>query len=220
MPGYKKYGKKKKFYKRKRQHWYDTKYSIKEVAQTALSTANYVRSLINVEKKFCDNTQTSQIIGKALTVYPLNNISEGSDYNQRTGISVKGVSSYLRYSCRLDPAATLNQIRVIMFEDKENQGTTPGGNDLLENGAFYLSPINHVNGQRWNILYDKMVTLDVNGRAVVDLKSYKTLNTHYKWSSTTGTSTYNSSIYLGFISDNNTNSPIVDFYHRLRFVDN
>jgi len=190
------------------------------LAKKAWSAAKYVRSLVNVEHKFCDQTQTSQVIGKALTIYPLNNIPQGTDYDERTGLSVKATSMFLRWSVKLDPAATLNQIRCIVFIDQENLGSTPTSSALLEQSGNYQSPLNHATANRFNILYDRTVTLDVNGKAVIDMKMFKKISLHLKYTDATATSYYNTGLYIAFISDNNTASPIVDFYHRLRYVDN
>lgn len=190
------------------------------LAKRAYSGYRYLKSMVNVERKFCDVNYSSQVIGKSLAVYQLNTIAEGSDYNQRTGISVKSSSLLLRFSVHLDPAATYNQVRLILFEDCENQGSAPTGTDILESSTNYLSPLQHSHGQRWKVLRDKIITLDVNGKAVVDLRMFMKMASHYKYSGVNAGDTYNCALYLGIISDNNTNSPVVDFYSRLRFVDN
>lgn len=179
-----------------------------------------IKSMINVERKFCDVTSISQVVNKTAALTLLNPIAEGSDYNQRTGISVKTTSLFMRFNIQLDPSAVLNTIRYILFVDKENHGATPAAADVLEDATNYQSPINHVASSRWLILADKFVTLDVNGKAVQEHKLFKKIQFHLKYSATGATTVYNTAIYLLLVADNNTNPPLCSWYSRLRYVDN
>lgn len=192
------------------------------MAANALKTANYVAGLINVEQKFCDTTLGVTSVTTTGAVSWLSSISEGSDYNNRDGLSIKAKSLYMRGNVAMAAGATdqTENIRCLLFIDKES-GTAPTLGDVLENSSNYLSPLNHTNGKRFQILWDKVYSLSANGKETQAFVINQNLRQHIKWyNSTTGTK--QGHVYFGYVSDGNTatTEPTLEFYSRIRYIDN
>lgn len=202
--------------------WWDKKYSAYDMALKAWGMAKYIKKLINVESKFCDTTLGVTAVTTTGAVTQLSAISEGSDYNNRDGLSVKAQSIYIRGMTSVSSSATdaNENIRLILFIDKESVGA-PALGDLLENAGNYLSPLNHTNGKRFQVLCDKVITLQSNGSNSKPFKIYMPMRHHLKWYNTT-TGTKQGHVYLAYVSDGNTaaTEPTLEFYSRLRYIDN
>lgn len=203
--------------------WYSKRYSVGQMAKKAWSTAKYVKSLINVEKKFCDITSggTTSSTG---AVFCANLLALGTTYNTRTGISVKSKSWLFRLTLARAVANTspINIVRLILFIDNENQSALPAASDVLESVTME-SPLNHLNGSRFRILSDRHITMSLNGTEGRSVEIYKSLSHHMKYNNgNTGTITdiREGSIFFLLVTDQASNQPAFQYYSRLRFVDN
>lgn len=203
---------------RKSVSWYNRRYSTLDLAKKAWSATKYIKSLINVETKFFDVTQTGLSISSSGSIYPLSQIAGGSAYNQRDGNSVKAVSNLCRLSAVLNSPAESVFIRCIIFTDAEQRASTPAVSDVLES-VGYLSPINHINGSRFQVVSDTLLVLKKDMNAI-SKKYFRKLNSHIKFSSATSTDTKEGNFYMLLLSDQATNVPTVNFLNRLRYVDN
>lgn len=185
----------------------------------ALKGVRYLKSLINVERKYLDYNQVNQTIGTTPTIYPLSQVGGGDAYNQRDGNSIKAASLLYRMSAVLNPAVEQSFVRAIIFIDHEQRASDPTAAEVLEQSTNYLSAINHLNGTRFTVLRDLYLNLrkDMNASMVT---KFLRLGHHIKFSSTTSTDTKEGNIYLLLISDTNVNAPTIDFNSRLRFIDN
>lgn len=198
--------------------WYQKRYSVGQLAAKAYKAAKYVASVVNVERKFFDVTNTGLSPSTVGSVYPLSQIGVGDTFNTREGNSIKALNEYIQLSAQLNTAAEATFLRCILFMDNENNGSTPAVADVLES-VGYLSPINHVNGTRFTILRDCRIILTKTGNAK-EYKIYKKLGSHIKWSGSNGTDTKEGHLYLLLLSDQATDTPSVNFLARMRFIDN
>lgn len=224
MPGgYKKRGYKKRSYGRKKGGFLNRKYSAMDLASKAWSAAKYVKALVNVEHKFLDTTYTYTAQSTTPVVTWLTSISEGSDYNQRDGISVKASALYIKGTAAPNPTQTtfLQQLRCIIFQDNDNTGTAPVASDLLEASTDIHSPLNHTNGKRFRVLMDKNYLINADANGGHSIKKYFKLNDHIRWSNST-TGTREGHIYMLTMSDTATaaQEPGISWYSRLRYIDN
>lgn len=215
-----KYSKSRKTYRRKRSKysWNSVAGNAKWAAQRALKGFNYLKSLINVEKKFLDVTNNNQAIGSSPVVYPLTQMATGDDYKTRDGNSIKASSILIRLSAVLDTSAEQTFVRMLLVRDMEQNTSTPAGSDILESND-YLSPISHVNGKRFYVMCDKYLNLTKTGNSKM-IKCYKKLYHHIRFSSSSSTDTREGNLYLLLISDQAVNTPTIDFTSRLRYIDN
>jgi hypothetical protein len=223
MPyGYKKRGYKKRSYGRKKGGFLNRKYSAMDLASKAWAAAKYVKGLINVEHKFNDVSQSGQQSTTA-TVTSLSNISEGTDYNQRTGISVRATSLYVK-GCiyAFSTQATFGEtVRTMIVCDMDNTGSAPSASDILEAPTDVNSALNHTNGQRFKVLFDRNYLISPGGDGGKEFKVYLKPNSHIRWSNST-TGTREGHLYMLQLSTTAVaaNEPNVTWYSRLRYVDN
>lgn len=192
------------------------------LAYKAWQMAKYVKSLVNVERKFCDTVVSNPFLTTG-TLDANSAISEGTDYNQRDGLSVKGTSLYIRGTVNLSGTGPIvdTNARVIFFQDSDNTGSPPTASDLLES-VTVNSPINHTNGKRFKILSDKVYSLSPNGSTARHYKIFIPKIGHIRWSNST-TGTREGHLYCLWLADTNT-SPVSltthNYFARLRYIDN
>lgn len=191
------------------------------MASKAWKMAKYLKSVINVERKYIDYNQAPAQITTTGTVLLLSGANQGTDYNQRDGLSAKMVSLNCRYTCELPSGFASPEgqyIRLIWFIDQETG--TPAVSDVLETTSI-VSPLNHLNGKRFSILYDKVHFLSIAGQTGIQRSMFKRMQSHLKWSNAT-TGLKEGHVYVLLLSDASTagTEPFVSFYNRIRFIDN
>lgn len=207
---------------RRRTPWYRKKYSLAQMAGKAYKGMKYIRKLINVERKFLDTTQAATTQTNVATIAPLSYIAEGDDYNSRDGHSILTQGMLFRMRMTANSTAVVNFIRVMVFIDKEMNGTAPVVGDILEATTDYLSPIQHDAGKRFKILFDRIFSLDYNGRGTAAINKWFRINHHIKYTGTTAAaaSSKEGQLYVLTLSDNTSNPPGYSWYNRIRFTDN
>ena len=215
--------------RRKKGSWLTRKYSVAQLAKGAWKGVKYIKSLINVEKKFFDVSANALSVTSTATIVNLSNIAEGSDYNTRDGNSILMQSLQWRATIVGNQNSSGRQIvRIIVFRDNDQRGTDPALSDLLENtaGGFVIqSPLLHYVNRRFAVLSDKVYSIVINGdTAVRHIKKFIKFppSTHVKYQGTTGAdgSNWEGALYAAFVSTDATNAPNMDYYFRLRFTDN
>jgi len=110
--------------------------------------------------------------------------------------------------------------RLRLMVVRDNEDSTPTFGDLLET-VNIMGPLNHINTGRFNVLWDHTFAVSNGGNQIVQFSKYINLNNHIKWSnSTTGIKTGH--YYVFYISDGvgATSNPLLEFYSRIRFIDN
>jgi len=136
----------------------------------------------------------------------LHAIAQGTGESQRIGRKATLKYIGVRYTAFLDsgtiPTATHDTLRVILYHDKQCNGTAAAVTDILET-ANYQSFNNLANKERFRILSDKTHTLVSRaattsyGEDAVDTQIHLKVNLPIEYSSTTGA--------IGEIRSNNIN---------------
>lgn len=183
------------------------------------------------EKKFYDVVQTAgglnpDQITSAGKMYSLDNaIAQGTDDLSRIGQSIFPKSSFTQFSAQYNPGYTgvtgtsTQNIRLILFIDKQPNQAAITGSNLLDGAAQIYNPINMVNSQRMQIIFDKRVALGSQGPQSVFDTMYKSLKYKTRYSNATGEPSTNA-LWLFAISDGSaTQGPFFLFNHRLKFTD-
>lgn len=165
-------------------------------------------------------------IGYAGSVYHLSDVAQGTSENNRVGDKVH--ATYIKLGATMAAHATENTtMRVMLIQDKLNQGTAPSAGDILEGTGVtggYRSGICELNvddfPKRWRVLYDKTVRL-VSGTAsaVQVLKASAKINAPIWYSGSAGTDEGRNQIYLLLISDAAANYPSLVWNARLYYKD-
>lgn len=196
-----------------------------KVASTAATVAR-IATMVNAEKQYYDNntllvTRNPTPTG---TVDIMSGIPQGDDNGQRTGNSIKLNSLYLTMQGGMSASATQTFVRIILFEDKFNTGTTPTASNVLgltlTTGWSVIAPLNTDFSTRYRILIDKRIALSQNGRQNFLFKKYIKRYKHVHYTGPNATDTYNGNIYLLMLSNEATNTPTIYFNCRVGYYDN
>lgn len=185
----------------------------------------WLKSLINVEKKVFDSTSTGQTPSNSGAMYWLSGITTGTAYNQRTGMVVKASNISMRLNCAVNASATsatFTQLRVILFINKSlNHGQTPAASDILQSLNTPMSPYNLDNVGDFEVLYDRKFDLTLQ-YPTKSINIFRRLRHHIRWD-TSGdliADTEKGHLFMLLLSDEPSAFPTVDYYIRLRFIDN
>ncbi len=156
------------------------------------------------ELKFHDvDLDDGSIAGAGTITATINIIPQGVTEVQRVGRKCTIKSVNWKYRCEIPEVdavatpATGDTARIILFLDKQANGATAAVLDVLETASFQ-SFRNLANSGRFNILMDKVVTLNYSGMAsdgagvvsqakvIREGSFYKSCNIPIEFSSTTG----------------------------------
>lgn len=134
----------------------------------------------------------------------------------RAGEQIKCFSMFMRYTVTLADAT--NIVRVVLFSDKESNGSVPSVANILAPTVGVLSPMNADNRQRFKVHHDSTYALG-SGHEVVATKVYKRYGR--VMSTTLGATTPRANhLYLLVIDDSNAAShPTVEYFSRLSYSD-
>lgn len=193
---------------------------VKRVASAAWSGVKSIARLINVEEKLFD-VSTGGSISNSGSIFNLSNIAEGSDYNNRDGLSILTQSLSFSSIFTINASAVNTFLRIIIFRDNLQRGADPAVTDVLET-ASVQSPVVHFTASRFNILMDRTVDLAPTEKTLGHHRENFNINKHIYYSSTSGAdaSNYQGALFLLAISNEATNTPTLSFYTRLAFTDN
>lgn len=188
------------------------------MARKAWNLAKYVKSLVNVERKFCDIQHAPTVSFASPYLAVINPIAQGAAYNQRDGNSVKTVSIFVRGIMQIDPAAPATNVRIMILKDTEPQGPS-GANVITETGVI-TDPMNHVYGYRFKVLSDQTYSLSQNGRETCSVYHYHKVSDHLKWADATSTSYRDMSYLILIMTEEPLLPPKIQLTSRVRFIDN
>lgn len=180
----------------------------------------WLKSVVNVEKKYVD-ASGNPTISTTATFVLLNGLAEGSDSTERTGDSVKFISQLLRLKASIHASATATTLRVFVIKDRQPNGAVFSLAELLSASTNIISPISMIWSKRFLVMTDKFIKLNQDFPEKT-FKVFRKLRFHTRYGTNTSgvasisTNTY----YLVLWSDEATNTPTVEYYNRLRFIDN
>lgn len=193
------------------------------LASNAVRGVSLLRSLINTEFDYVD-TLALQNMPAAGSINLLNGMTQGDGPNNRTGTSIKMKSYEIKYGLQNNATAINTQCRVLLVLDKQSNGAAPVLTDILQTNSPY-SPRNLNNRKRFKILMDKRYSLSTAGPNNTNDSTYmKNVETHVQFFSTSNLGTIadisSNALYLVHCSDQATNFPTINYYCRVRYLDN
>lgn len=196
-------------------------------AGKALALATKVATMVNAEKNFFD-ASTAITLTTTPQIFPLQLIAEGDDTQMRNGRSIKLAGLMMRsHWYPFTAATTSNLIRMVMFRDNYQAGTTPASTDILQTPITVDSfrNINTANPNRYTILMDRIVKLNpygsTNTSAVVN--KYFNIKSHVRYLGSTASTGQmgQGQIYFMCYADNVTGgNPVGALNIRTRYYDN
>lgn len=182
-----------------------------------------LQELVNTEFDYVDSS-SSTTVASAGTLRLLNGMAQGDTASSREGNSIRMKSYYMKYQIANNATAVNTNTRVILVLDKQSNGAQPLVTDILATNTV-VSPRNLDNRKRFKILYDKCHSLGTAGPANINTEFYfKNQQTHVAYYNGSNLGTIadiaTNALYLLTISDQATNLPAINYYFRLRFIDN
>ena len=210
------------FGKRNRRRWARRVNTYKKAGSQLYKDVRYLKSLVNVEKKFRDLNQDINVTNTA-TVIPVSLMPQGDDWDQRNGRRVKAYSFWLQAQVTIDPSATKTNFRIVVFIDKNPDGESVTSAELFQVSNDLQSPLNKANaGSRFKILCNRFIDLSINGVETRTIKIWRKLNHHVNYLGTgeTNGDMGPGNMYMYVISNEPTAAPLFHYYSRFSYIDN
>ena len=199
---------------------------------------NYVKSLLNVEYKTFDTfvrlNAVVPTISSVTTMSHLLNIPQGVTETTRVGNSLKLKRVFLRFMINANATSAVPQnVRIMLVRDTNRDVNPNGTSGALVTLGNVLKPDNPTTGQvdnicaplndatsgRYNVIMNKIVSLDRQARSGVLIEKYFKMNNDVKYSIDSETLPINS-LYMVICTDNAANPPTVTGLARITYIDN
>lgn len=219
---------------RRRRRYYKKKpaYSYAKMAVKGYYLAKKVMGMVNVEYKHHDLSNNDV----ALTTVPttanyilLNAPTVGDTAETRDGssIRIKRMTVNITFKRNLLSTQETDLVRCMIVLHKQPVGSFLNFSDLLD---ITTSPINIASGlnlynkSKFRIMLDKTYHLDKGAKSKAILEYNKPMSLKVEFAQGSGAGTINDlvnwALYLIMWTDNGTSTPTVDYFTRIRYVDN
>lgn len=176
----------------------------------------------SIEKKYRPTIGTTALT-TAGTLVPLSNMAQGDQAINREGIKITLDQLYGKFLLTGNTIKDTGPsvVRLIILYDKEMHGTYPTTLNILET-ANVLSQFNHVNRQRFRIIYDHVMTVgnDVDAYGYTHVWKYRSKlkgEVSYLGTSDTEGSQGANNIYMLVLTNEATNPPSIAYNLMLRY---
>lgn len=215
---------KKKFYLRggrRRRQWQKSGAKAGNYAYSAWKGVQYLKGLINVERKVkIESANNQSINGTTGLVVELTNVSQGDGQTTRDGNSIFCRNVFGRHAITRNAAgASVQLVRFMVVKDLQQQGdTNPTVSDIL-NAADPLSPLSLASRGRFTILRDKLITL-TDQYPNHTQKLNVPMKHHVRYNGTAASDIQKGGLYVVMISNTTSNHPVISYNYSTSFYDN
>lgn len=202
------------------------------IAINAAKTAALVASLVNAEYHSYDRTGQSMTPNTAGSILYLSNMAQGDTEITRNGNSILPKGLTVRFHCQRNTSATQTALRLLCVVDRECDSTEPTLTEVLAVADIQSFRNRDMKG-RFGVLYDKTIILDsqrpdrllsfhkdFNQPQKIPNPKRKWFHIYYDGATAAITDMRKNNIFLFALSDEETNTPTVTVYSRLKWVDN
>lgn len=156
---------------------------------------------------------TASFVGAVSHLSP---IGQGDNTNNRTGNDTHAKSLQLRWN--VVAADSTNMVRVIVFYWKDD--TTPTAGDILSaisTGTAPLQTLNFPNKDKYDIIYDRLVTVGTGNLSYAEKVFLKT-SRKIEFDGSSSANIANNQLYVMYISDSGAAThPVFQMISRLRY---
>ncbi len=185
-------------------------------------TVRKLKRMINVE--YHSLTTDWPAPAQAGSVTNLSAMAQGDTNSTRTGLKIRPFSLACKGLIAINASATRSQVRAVIVQDRAGTTTPPVLGDLFNSAADMFNGQHHTSSpqvnSRFNVLYDRLFTLQDNGTQSKRVSFYKTLNGHIYYSGTAATDEGRNAIYLLVATNEATNVPAVTVDAIFKYIDN
>jgi len=209
--------------KARKRNWWKTGRSAIGLASSALSTALYLKKLMNVEFFNHDNA-LALTPGVSFTTDRITGIAQSDDNTGRTGRSILAKSLILKGSVIQHASAATTIVRIVVLIDWRYDGATAVATSVFDttNGLLVHCPRNveTKEAKRFKILYDKKFMLSDD--RLRNVKCFRKLGHHIKFQGTgaADADALGGQIIVLTVSNEGSNTPTVNLNYRVRYIDN
>lgn len=216
MPYKRRYRPRRRRYARKA--WYNKKYSVSQMARSALKGVSYLKGLVNSEM-YKDTTSVTETPNNSGVIVLFNGVAQGDSDLQRTGNSIFIRKINAKLYLAKHASATLTSCRIMILCDNQQVGdTAPAVLDVLS-AASPNAFLNTDTVGRFSILYSKRFLLNADRpQALLDYN--KVVRMHTRFNGTAATDIQKCGLYYLMISNEPTNTPTISGYFRIAYHDN
>lgn len=176
----------------------------------------YVKSLINVERKFLD-TAVNTSPNTTASINALSSLVQGDGSSGRDGESVRATALHGQLHCTMHASATHTRLRAIIFS--WNNDSTPIAADILMSTTEPISLLQPNSGM-FSVLKDFSFSISDTSHEQYQRKYYIPLSKKLIYNDTSSASFTKNSLWMLLLSSEATNAPTFKSQHRLVFVDN
>ncbi len=196
-----------------------------KLAADAARGVKYLRSLVNVERKWITLENVTPVATTTGSVTILNGVASGDGSENRDGDSIRFVDGAMNLTVTQHASATATFIRLIVVKWRDNDALAKDTNAILENQTDIKSFYEEGNLTKFSVLKDVTIALDSSNNGVRAMQwTFPGLNmkSTYSPGASGGAATdlQIGAIYLLTLSSEATNAPTVGFTSKFLFVDN
>lgn len=134
-----------------------------------------------IERKVLVSSITAALPSTSGTIHQLTNfIVQGDNFNQRAGDKITCADHTLKINATAITNST--SIRYILFQDQQNNGTTPVVTDVLDTADYLAgySQLAVLQQRRFRILHDSTLDVNIAGEAL-KTREYKLPKSGVTW---------------------------------------
>lgn len=160
----------------------------------------------------------SGVVGTTPFIFQLDAIAQGDGQNERIGDSIKQSSMFVNYTLLAEPDSNAT-VRIMHFIWKAPGVPTTA--QILQNDTTQpvISPLNRDYATNIRVIKDRTYALGTGESQLQVEKFYKKMYAVTKYTADNATTTSDNGLYMLYVSDNGTDSPRINYYHRLNYKD-
>lgn len=183
-----------------------------------------IKSFFNTEDKFINTTNTAVSLGTTPVQYLLNGCVQGTTQSTREGISTRAVSLELLITIAIDNLSTEPvYVRWVLVRDDQANSSTFTSTTYWDSNNYYTFT-NPGFIERFHTYRDEIITVSPNGPEGLVCRMVVPLSFHTKYNNTSNAGTSadigKSTLVWMAVSNDNVNTPTLDFNARFWFNDN
>lgn len=208
-----------KTYRRKNLSILDNKYSIRDMAKTAMTGVNYLKGLVNSEAFHFDISSNFSPSNTG-SITDLCAIAQGDGPNVRTGNSLLFKSIYINFNIINNNSAASGAIigSWIIMDTQQVADTAPTFASVF-NSNNVLSVLNADTLGRYKVLDHKKIIVDPSKPTVIR-KVWVSLRHHVRYNGPNSTDIQKGGLYWIVCSNQTTYTPLVTYVARMTYHDN
>jgi len=186
----------------------------------------FLKSVVNAERKTLNTASTGTILASGATgnTVLVNGISQGDDFFNRDGRSIKVTGLWVQGKVVLNAAATHDTVKVALVLDKQPNGALASFGtiyDLSVNNGGLAPRLTNTN-RRFKVLRSKMIDLEAAGNQSHSFKFFIKTGMHVSYQGTTSaiTDISTNALLLCFAGTATANMSLIMYTVGCRFIDN